>query len=267
MRLKIFLINNYLSIVICLAVGVLTCGLSYFLINKYISSSVDEAYFYQTMQKADKNTFDYFLKTGVGKSGIEKAKITVNDPVTMPELKGEFSYIEREEEEYLPHEETYTDSKGNTHSRTVWSWEHTGSDLVRSKDYLINGVKTESIVDMTKKDFNVTDKDVNKVESKGIFFKHSSYTERGYYYKDRETRFSYTTEPVANTLTALVKFKENKIYPLNGKVISTTKQSVNQIKKQYNDNADVAQKLIILAPIIGLLVSIITAIVIYKTEN
>lgn len=267
MRLKTFSINNFILILVSLAVGILAFGLSYFVINHYVSSSVSEADYYQTMNKVNKDNFDYFLKTGAGKSGVERAKISVNDPVTMPELKGKFSYIERDEEEYLPHTETYTDSKGHTHSRIVWSWKHTGSNVVRSKEYLINDSKTESVIDMIKKDFNVTDKDVNKVESKGVFFKHSSYTENGYYYKDGETRFSYTTEPIKNTLTALVKLKQNKIYPLNGSSISTTKRSVKQIKKQYNNSADVAQKLMILAPIIGLLASIVTAIVFYKMEN
>lgn len=53
------------------------------------------------------------------------------DPVSLPEINGEYSYLKKEEQEYRKHTrpvtKTYTDSKGKKHTKTeteeYWTWD------------------------------------------------------------------------------------------------------------------------------------------------
>lgn len=59
------------------------------------------------------------------------------DPVTYPEIGGEYLCVEKVEEHYNMHTRTVTttDSKGNTHTRTetYWSWDYEGSEEAHSQ--------------------------------------------------------------------------------------------------------------------------------------
>lgn len=90
---------------------------------------------YQTYDAAvkidnDEELFRYGMKTDIGNAFVS-GDIKTLDPVSFPEVKGEYSFIEKEEQKYRRHTrtvtETYTDSKGKTHTKTkteeYWTWD------------------------------------------------------------------------------------------------------------------------------------------------
>ena len=104
-----------------------------FVISDSIQESLLEKYqVYDTAVKidSDEDLFRYGMKTDVGHAFVY-GKLKTIDPVTFPEIKGEYSYIEREEQEYRKHTrwvtETYEDSEGNQKTRQVeeeyWTWD------------------------------------------------------------------------------------------------------------------------------------------------
>lgn len=91
--------------------------------------------YYTALQITDPEQFRYGMDTSVGNAFVYGSLQAV-DPVTYPEIGGEYLYIEKEEEHYNRHERTVleTDSKGKTHTRTevYWSWDYYDSESIHS---------------------------------------------------------------------------------------------------------------------------------------
>lgn len=86
---------------------------------------------YDTAVQIDsEELFRHGMRTSVGNAFVY-GNLKALDPVTYPEIEGEYSYIKKEEQEYREHSrtvtETYTDSEGNTKTRTkteyYWTWD------------------------------------------------------------------------------------------------------------------------------------------------
>lgn len=92
----------------------------------------------------DEELFKYGMRTSVGNAFVY-GELEVLDPVTYPEIGGEYSYIEKVKEEYTMHTRTvtYTDSKGKTKTRTetYWTWDKVGSESLKSKKTKFLGVE------------------------------------------------------------------------------------------------------------------------------
>ena len=104
-----------------------------FAISEKIRQSLLEDYqVYDTAVQIDddKELFEYGMKTNVGYSFVY-GELKTLDPVSYPEVSGQYSYIKKEEQEYRRHSrqvtKTYTDSKGKTHTKTeteyYWTWD------------------------------------------------------------------------------------------------------------------------------------------------
>lgn len=78
----------------------------------------------------DESLFSYGMKTNVGNSFVY-GKLVAVDPVSYPEIDGEYSYIKKVKERYTKHyrtvTKTRTNSKGQTETYTVreeyWTWD------------------------------------------------------------------------------------------------------------------------------------------------
>lgn len=103
-----------------------------FAINEAIQQHLLEKYqVYDTAIRIEtEDMFRYAMKTDSGAAFLY-GEIKTLDPVTFPELGGQYSYIEREEQEYRRHArtvtKTYKDSDGKTHTKTeteyYWTWD------------------------------------------------------------------------------------------------------------------------------------------------
>ena len=103
-----------------------------FTINEKIQLNLLESYqIYDTAAQIDsKELFEYGMKTNVGYAFVFRELKTL-DPVSYSEVSGEYSYIEKEEQEYREHSrtvtKTYTDSEGRTQTKVeieyYWTWD------------------------------------------------------------------------------------------------------------------------------------------------
>ncbi len=101
---------------------------------------------YNKAVKIENNTnlFQYGMDTNVGNAFVY-GELKAIDTVTYPEIGGAYMYVEKVEEHYNMHTETYTttDSKGHTqvHTRTYWSWDYAGSEDKEGKEISFCGIK------------------------------------------------------------------------------------------------------------------------------
>ncbi len=103
-----------------------------FSISNSIRQNLLEKYHeYDTAIHIDKEElFRYGMRTSIGHA-FAYGELTTLDPVTFPEIQGQYSYVKKEEQEYTRHTrtvtETYTDSDGKTKTRTrteeYWTWD------------------------------------------------------------------------------------------------------------------------------------------------
>lgn len=79
--------------------------------------------YYSALQITDAEQFQYGMDTSVGNAFVYGTLEAV-DPVTYPEIGGEYLYAEKDEEHYNRHTRTVTttDSEGHKHTRTEVYW-------------------------------------------------------------------------------------------------------------------------------------------------
>ena len=79
----------------------------------------------------DTDLFQYGMDTNVGNAFVY-SELKVVDPVTYPEIGGEYMFVKKVEENYNMHTRTVTkrDSEGHTYTETevYWSWDYEGEE-------------------------------------------------------------------------------------------------------------------------------------------
>lgn len=242
----------------------ITGSIGYVLASNYVSDSNQQATYYQTMQVAeDKARMEYLMQTGAGRTGINRATIKTDKPVSLDELTGQYQFIKRTKEEYTMHTRTYTttDGKGHstTHTETYWTWDYAGSVNKQSDNVFINGVKTKSSeIDLPTKDLELKKSMLDNKITYGIFFKHKGWIDGHYYYTDSSTRYSYEYTPTTTKYTIFAILKEKQILPLQGQSkIQTYNKSVENVKKQYNQTAREAKVAYIVVLVISIFVGLL----------
>lgn len=121
-----------------------------FVISGRISQSrIDKSEKYNKAIKIenDKDMFQYGMDTNIGNAFVY-GKLKAVDTVTFSEIDGEYMYVEKVEEHYNMHTETYTttDSEGNTYvyTRTYWSWDYYDEETKECKELNFCGVNFKS---------------------------------------------------------------------------------------------------------------------------
>ena len=86
--------------------------------------------------------YDYVKETGVG-DVFTIFELKAVEPQTIPELNGEYLYIEKIKEKYTMHTRTVTstDAKGrvSTSVQTYYTWDYSDSTKIKSNDVVFNG--------------------------------------------------------------------------------------------------------------------------------
>ena len=159
-----------------------------FVISGKISQSnidANEKYNKAIKIENDKDMFRYGMDTNVGNAFVY-GKLEAVDTVTFPEIGGKYMYVEKIEEHYNMHTETYTttDSKGHTqtHTRIYWSWDYAGEESKECKDVKFCDVKfTSSKIKHPSASYIKTIKESSNVRFKyygtGTKFKGTIFTE------------------------------------------------------------------------------------------
>ena len=156
--------------------------------------------FNNMIKVTDEDILNYCINSQINEfliNGNAKAE----QPVTLEELKGEYSYIKKTKYHYESHIETYTesytDSNGKVHTvtktRTVWEWEYKNSE-----EWSTNTVKLLG----KSFDYNNTSHSTNTIKYKDYGIKPNSlWKDDHYYYTDDDTRYEYSIVPLEFTTT------------------------------------------------------------------
>lgn len=197
----------------------------------------NELYYKAVKIDNDMEMFNYAQKTEAG-NALSYGEVNAVDLVSLPEINAEFMYLERAKEEYTMHTRTVTttDSDGKTHTRTetYYSWDYSGSHVVKSKElsifgnnYSVSKFKLDNLVQMLK----VTN---------GLFVKSKGFNklQGGYVYKDSDTRYYYKYIPENLHGNFLVNFKYKTIEPVDGNRIEinygTIEQRIDSLQKSVS---------------------------------
>ncbi len=112
--------------------------------DKISDSIVDRNEVYnKAIHIEDNELFEYGMRTNVGNSFVYGDLIAV-DPVSYPELEGEYLYVEKVKERYTQHTRTVTYKCGKTtcsRVETYWTWDRVGSEEKKSDKVTFLGVE------------------------------------------------------------------------------------------------------------------------------
>lgn len=156
----------------------------------------------------DEDTLNYCINSQVDEFLI-RGTAKADNPVTLEELTGEYSYIRRTKYHYESHTETYTvtvsDGNGKSHietkTRIVWDWENKGSDKWSTNTVtLLNKTFT----------FNNTSHSSRTIRYKDYAAKETStWKDNHYYYTDDNTRYEYEVIPLEYTTAFISDYNLN----------------------------------------------------------
>ena len=112
---------------------------------------LDKYQVYDTAVKIDsEELFKYGMETDIGHAFVYGDLKTI-DPVSFPEIKGQYSYIKKEEQEYTKHTrkvtKEYEDEDGNTYTKEeteeYWTWDTMRTEEKRATKILFLNVQFE----------------------------------------------------------------------------------------------------------------------------
>lgn len=114
-------------------------GLGIWLSNPILSSVREkELEIASSVQVDSPEKFDYIRRTDAG-NFLAEGVLEAVDPVSIPDIAGEYMFINKIKERYTMHTRTVTttDSKGHTHTRveTYWTWDQVSTDRFAAKTY------------------------------------------------------------------------------------------------------------------------------------
>lgn len=116
--------------------------------NKIVEYQTDKNEIYNKAVKIESSEmFQYGMNTNVGNAFVY-GELNAVDTVSYLEIGGSYMYVKKIEEHYNQHTktETYTDSNGNTHTRTkvYYTWDYAGEESVRCKEIKFCDIKFDS---------------------------------------------------------------------------------------------------------------------------
>lgn len=147
--------------------------------------------YYKAVQITESEQFRYGMDTSVGNAFVYGTLEAV-DPVTYPEIGGQYLYVEKVEEHYNMHTRTVTTSDGKGHVQTrvetYWSWDWAGEEDIHSQRIRFLNVEMDyRKIQMPSEDYIDTSQE-------------SSYV-----------RFKYYGVPITNTGTIYADLRDGTI--------------------------------------------------------
>lgn len=147
--------------------------------------------YYKAVRITDTEQFRYGMDTSVGNAFVYGTLEAV-DPVTYPEIGGQYLYVEKVEEHYNMHTRTVTTSDGKGHVQTrvetYWSWDWAGEEDIHSQRIRFLNVEMDyRKIQMPSEDYIDTSQE-------------SSYV-----------RFKYYGVPITNTGTIYADLRDGTI--------------------------------------------------------
>lgn len=178
----------------------------------------------------DKELFVYSMNTDVGDAFIE-GEFKAVDPVSYPELKGEYLLIKKVKERYTMHTRTVTTRvNGKTHTRveTYWTWDQVDSET-----------KQSSKVTFLDKEFNSSKFDLPSPE----------YLETQK--ESSHVRYKYYTYPTKTNVTVFAELKDGDMVSDKGIQVYND-YTIESLYEHLTSNFGIVLFWIVWAIVIGL---------------
>lgn len=188
------------------------------LISGKISDAISDnnAIYNKAVKITDKELFSHAMNTNTGNAFVEGELIAL-DPVTYPDIRGEYLEIERIEEHYVRKTKTvtYTDSKGKTQTRTetYWEWDEMNRESKVSERVQFLGHEFKSNkFDLPYKDYLTTVK------------------------KSGSVRFKYYTSPVKIDKATIFTYLADKGLKSDSKITIYPNQSIQEVHEDLTSD-------------------------------
>lgn len=204
------------EILVSIAIFFIMLGFG-FLISQNISERTEETNeeYRKALKIEDLETYDYAKQTGINNC-FTIFQLDAITPQSIPELKGEYLYIERDYE--VEHQktrvvtETHTDSKGKTYTtervETYWEWDHMGTDTWESPQVAFNGMTYDIDRFSGYGRQSVDPSDSSVFDENAIGARRTTYS---YAYLSSHKRYSYEVVPIHLEGSAYIKFSNNEL--------------------------------------------------------
>lgn len=218
--------KQWLLVIVAIVLSITCDILVGFLISNHVRSS--ESVYRTALKTTNKQRFNYIVKSQQG-NVITHAALH-GDPVKFREMNKnrKFMAVHRILEVYTMHTRTYTDSKGNVHTETYWTWDDSGSDTVASKKVRIYGhsypTKRFSLSDYYQ------DIDADKIVD------HGTGLTGMYYYLNSMERYRYEVIPTTISGSFIANASKGTLAPTKGNTIAVSKQSYKDYLRQHQTN-------------------------------
>lgn len=215
----------------------------------------NEVYYKALKIDNDAEIFNYAQRTDAG-NALVYADINAVDTVSMPEIKGEFLYLEKTKEKYTMHTRTVTttvNGKTTTRTETYWTWDYAGRDVVKSKELEIYGnvYNTSSIkFNNTIRRLTLNDSIFNKVN--GL-----DRVRGNYIYDGTHVRYYYDYVPSNFKANFLTHFSNNTINTLESNYIELHSGTIEDRLAGLEKSVGVVKV------VFWIIISIIVVVVIY----
>lgn len=202
---------------------------------------------YRTALKTtEPDRFNYIVKSQQG-NVVSYAKIAGQQSAKFHEMttKRHFMAVKRTLERYTMQTRTVSDSKGNTHTETYWTWDYAGSDNTQAKQLRIFGHNYHAAK------FNLhpfyRDIDADKLINHDTGFTGS------YYYLNGMERYSYEVIPMMIKGSFIADTSKGTLDPVQGKQIKLSKE---HYKDYLNHNLYGGKRKVIIVVVLLVLLEI-----------
>lgn len=212
------------EIIICIGITALLITIGFFVSDRILESATDKEKIYKTaIEVKTKEDFDYILRTEQG-AFITESEVKAVKPVSFPNFKGEYTFIEKVKEVYTMHTRQVPiyDSKGKiTGYRTeiYWTWDYAGSEKKTSDKLRIHGKCCDV------KAFNLI----------------RSVRKGGYQYESSDTRYYYRVIPKKFIASFIASATDKGIQPLFGKHVSLHEKNMDELMEYGKSSAKRAE--------------------------
>lgn len=136
------------EVILSVAIAAVLLIVGFFISGKISDRQNDKNAEYQkAIHIQDTDMFRYGMDTNAGNAFVY-GELSAVEPVTYPEIGGEYMAVEKVKERYTMHTRTYTttDGKGHTqtHTQHYWTWDNVGQEEIQCEEITFCGVKFPS---------------------------------------------------------------------------------------------------------------------------
>ena len=204
-----------------------------FFISTWISDRIaqkNEVFYKAVKINGDANMFSYGIKTGVG-NVLAYGTVTAREPVSLPELVGDYYSVSKITERYTRHVRTVVVSLGNgkttTRTEVYYTW-----DTVSSDEYKTDTIEFLGQV-MPSTDIKLNNDQILELTKENVSSKNQAQIYGNYIYKNRfvfssvgDIRYYYVVIPTSTNGTLLATLKAGEFKALGALYVDQTPQQV-----------------------------------------